>query len=254
MLTKEGWVWKLGKGHSKLYTQNRCLMPKNGVERVIAMKERLIKALTFAIILAFSVLTGSQPAIAVSLTSNVDGFIRDGLYSLKDGIPDDITEGVAVQVLDVERPSLPFEDRGIIEFALPTIPVPIVQAQLSLNVRSSEQPYPFTIDVFTYTGDGLLSLDDFNAGSFFTSFEYSLEPFITLDVTDVIKDLYANGDDFAGFNFQFAIPSTIAVNGPYLSFNSLEFPPAADLTITSIPEPATVLLFCLGGLPLRRRK
>jgi len=218
------------------------------------MKTRLIKALTFAIILAFSVLTESQPVIAVSLTSNVDGFIRDGLYSLKDGIPDDITEGVAIQILDVERPSLPFEDRGIIEFALPTIPVPIVQAQLSLNVSNSKQPYPFTIDVFTYTGDGLLSLDDFNAGSFFTSFEYSLEPFIILDVTDFIKDLYANGDDFAGFNFQFAIPSTIAVNGPYLAFNSLEIPPAADLTITSIPEPASAMILGLGSLFLTLRR
>jgi len=218
------------------------------------MKTRLIKALTFAIILAFSALTESQPVIAVSLTPNVDGSIRDGLDSLKDGIPDDISEGVVIQILDVERPSSPFEDRGIIEFALPAISVPILQAQLSLNVSNSKQPYPFTIDVFTYTGDGLLSLDDFNAGSFFTSFEYSLEPFINLDVTDFIKDSYANGDDFAGFNFQFAIPSTIPMDGPYLSFNSLEIPPAADLTITPIPEPASMLLLGLGGLLIRGKK
>jgi hypothetical protein len=122
-------------------------------------------------------------------------------------------------------------------------------------------PYPFTIDVFTYSGDGVLSLGDFNAGSLFTSFAYSGESVVTLDVSSFIGSLYTSGDDYAGFNFQFAVPTTIPLNGPYVSFGSLEHGTAAKLMITPtvepIPAPGAIVLTSIGvGLVgwVRRRR
>jgi len=79
-------------------------------------------------------LVASQQAVAVSITPTVDGTIRDGLYSPKDDVPDSVIEGSIVQVLDVERDRLPFEDRGIIEFNVSTLSEPVGSAELLLTV------------------------------------------------------------------------------------------------------------------------
>lgn len=196
-------------------------------------------------------LAANEPLIAAPTMPTVDGFVRDGLGSPKDGVPDDVIAGTTVQALDNLGVSFPFEDRGIIEFELPSLSGPLTGADLVLPVFSAMGPYPFTIDVFTYTGDGVLSLSDFNAGSLYTSFAYSGESVVTLDVTSFIGGLYTSGDDYAGFNFQFAVPSTIALNGPYVSFGSLEHGPAAYLAITPtvepIPAPGAVLLTSIGA-------
>lgn len=171
-----------------------------------------------------------------SVLPMVDGTVRDGLDSPKDGVADDIIDGSIVQVLDVERPSMPFEDRGIIEFDVSTLSGTITSANLDLNVFGSNGPYPFKVDVFTYSGDGILSLNDFNAGTPFYTFEYSGESTVQLDVTPFIKSIVDSGDPYAGFNFQFAEPSPIPMNGPFVAFNSIEFPPAAILTIRVKPS------------------
>lgn len=163
----------------------------------------------------------------------VDGTVMDGLHSPKDGIADNILDSVVVQVLDVERASMPFEDRGIIEFDVSTLSSPITSASLDLSVFGSNEPYPFEVDVFIYSGDGILSIDDFNSGTPFYTFEYSGESTVQLDVTSQIKSIVASGGRYAGFNFQFAEPSTIPMNGPFVAFNSIEVPPAATLTILS---------------------
>ena len=170
----------------------------------------------------------------------VDGVVRDGLDSPKDGIADVIMANVVVQVLDVERDIMPFEDRGILEFDLSTLSGPITSATLDLNVFSSNGPYPFNVDVFTYTGDGILSLNDFNVGTLFHTFGYSGEKTVQLDATPFIKTIVSSGDQYAGFNLQFAEPSTIPMNGPFVAFNSLEYPPAATLTILAVPEFTTI--------------
>jgi hypothetical protein len=222
-------------------------------EKGMREKTHLFRSIVLMNMLAFLLFIVSKPAIAASTTPVVDGHIVDGLDYPKDGIPDKIATNL-VQVLDVEKPTKPFECRGIIEFSIPGIPAPVAEAKLKLNVFDSHGPYPFIIDVFTYTGNGVLSLDDFNAGTLFTSFEYSAESSVTLDVTAFISNLYTSGDDFAGFNFQFAVPSTITLNGPFVAFNSLNYPPASNLTITPVPEPATLFLLGLGAVMLRRKR
>jgi len=154
----------------------------------------------------------------------VDGIIRDGgPFGAKDGIPDVVLDGSVVQTLHV--PS--FEDRGIIEFNLSGLSQPILNVELVLPVFSSN-PFPFTIDVFGYAGDGALTLSDWAQGSLLTSFLYSGEQVVTLDVTSFISSAVAAGDAFAGFNFRFAGPPNI---GPFVAFHSLEFPPSAFLKI-----------------------
>lgn len=221
------------------------------------MKRRLLRGLIFLSLLTLLMLAANEPVIAGPTIPIVDGVIRDGLHSPKDGVPDVVIGGSIVQAVDIDRPSLPFEDRGIIEFELPVRARPVTSAELVLNVFDSMGPYPFTIDVFTYTGDGLLSLGDFNAGFLFTSFAYSGEPVVTLDVTSFIQSLYTYGDDFAGFNLQFAVPTTIPMNAPGVAFNSLEFPPAAKLRVLPIPAPGAILLGSIGACLvgwLRRRR
>jgi hypothetical protein len=164
-------------------------------------------------------------ATAAVITPTVDGTVRDGLDSPKDGTPDAVLENSIVQALDVPQ----FEDRGIIEFDISSLSPSIQRVELTLTIFGSNGPFPFTIDVFTYAGNGILSLSDFNAGALFTSFEYSGQTTVTLDVTKFIKGLTTSGSMFAGFNFQFAVPSSITLNGPFVAFNSLEFLPAAQL-------------------------
>ena len=182
----------------------------------------------------------------------VDGSVRDALPSGGDGIPDNVIGNSIVQAAH----SPIFEDRGILEFDISSLSGPVPTIMLQLNRFGANGPFPFTVDVFTYAGDGLMTLADFNAGTLFTSFDYSGEPVVILDVTLPIANLVASSESFAGFNLQFAVPSAIQTNGPFVAFNSLEFPPAAALII---PEPSTLTLTTLVLLTLlahshRRRR
>ena len=164
---------------------------------------------------------------AQTIQPTVDGSVRD---ANKDGNPDLTLDNSVVQLLDI--PS--FEDRGIIEFSLAGLSQPILNAQLVLPVFGSMGPFPFTVDVFGYTGDGAMTLSDWAPGSLLTSFSYSGEQTVTLDVTSLVNSRVAAGDAFVGFNFQFAVPSGINFNGPFVAFGSLEIPPAASLRINEL--------------------
>ena len=154
-----------------------------------------------------------------SLVAVVDGFVRNGNL---------VQDGSIVQTLHV--PSM--EDRGIIEFNISGLSRSISSAKLKLSVFASTGPYPFTIGVFAYRGDGMLSVDDWDSGAPFTSFQYAGETRVTLDVTTVLQGLVASGADIAGFNFRFSVPSPIPLNGPFVAFRSIEFGPAAVLEVT----------------------
>ena len=184
---------------------------------------RILRSITF---LAVTLLLCSSAPDATASTRDpvVDAIIRDGgPFGPKDGIGDVVLDGSVVQTLHVPA----FEDRGIIEFDLSGLSQPILSVELVLPVFSSN-PFPFTIDVFGYAGDGVVTLSDWDQGSLLTSFLYSGEQTVTLDVTSFIQSAVAAGDAFAGFNLRFADPPVI---GPFVAFRSLEFPPSAFLRI-----------------------
>jgi alpha-tubulin suppressor-like RCC1 family protein len=149
-----------------------------------------------------------------------DAFIRDGSQVLG---------GLVVQVLHV--PS--FEDRGAIEFLLPGLARNITQATLTLPVYASHGPYPFTITVLAYAGDGAVTVADWDRGTPFVYFGYGGEAKVSLDVTAPLQALAASGATFAGFNFRFTVPSTITQNGPFIAFNALEQGSPAELEVVT---------------------
>lgn len=205
------------------------------------------RLLSTALLVGFLALVGNGSAVAITITPTVDGTVRDGLTSPKDGIPDAAIESSVVQALDVSRPTSPFEDRGIIEFDVSGVANQPVN--LILPVFGSMGPFPFTVDVFSYTGDGLLTLSDFNQGTLFTSFSFSGESNVVVDVTSAIADVLLAGGTFAGFNLQFAVPTNIELNGPFVAFNSLEIGDRpAQLDVVPLPAAIWLFLTALSGM------
>jgi hypothetical protein len=155
---------------------------------------------------------------SVSLIAGVDGIVRDGTTVL---------DGSVVQALHVPQ----FEDRGVIEFDISGISGHLTRAKLNLSVYASNGPYPFTINVFAYPGDGVLSSSDWDTGTLITTFKYAGATSVMLDVKAALRALARSGATFAGFRFEFAVPSSISLNGPFIAFNSNEYGPAAILQL-----------------------
>ena len=156
--------------------------------------------------------------ITVRFRPAVDGGVRDGNLAMDNSV---------VQTLHV--PS--FEDRGIIEFDVSSIADTVYRSVLRLVVYGSMGPYPFTIDVYAYAGNGLLSAADWDRGTLAASFVYAAEDVIELDVTDAVRKRIAWGAKFVGFNFRYRGTSPIDLNGPFVAFHSLEVAPSAVLRV-----------------------
>jgi len=171
------------------------------------------------------------PRPMITRIAVADGSVRDGLATLKNGVPDTAMDNSVVQVADVPN----FEDRGIVEFALPP-GLTVTAAQVDLGVFSSMGPFPFPIEVFGYdagtSADGLLAVSDWTGGTSLGTFMYAGEATVSFDVTAALATAAANASPYVGIRFEFRDPSTINLNGPFVAFNSNEFPPAAQLAIT----------------------
>ncbi len=215
--------------------------------------KRIVIVLAGLILMA----TVAQGAATI-LSPVVDGSVRDGIPPdvAKDGIADLALDLSTVEALN--DPSM--EERGIVEFDISQFSQGVQDASLTLPVFSSYGPYPFQIDAYSYSGDGLLTVDDWNLGSMFTSFSYSQQTSITLDVTNVLNSLSSGHANNAGFRFVYPVASTSPYNSPYLAFGSLEVPvptpTPATLTVTPVPEPSILVLLVGGvmGWMLRRKR
>jgi hypothetical protein len=170
----------------------------------------------------FDVQSSSTP-ITVILPPKIDGSVRDGNNPMDNAV---------VQTLHV--PS--FEDRGILEFDLRKFSGPVVRATLRLTVYASKGPYPFRVDLYGYWGNGKLDVNDWDRGTFISSFQYAGEHTVVLDVTSKVRALKSNGANYAGFNFR-AERSDIDDNGPFVAFHSNEYPPRAGLNIQTETAP-----------------
>lgn len=169
------------------------------------------------------------------ITVVADGYARDGLHEEKGGFPDYIVTSGGIQVLNVEREDMPFEDRGIFEFDLSAMPDTFVTATLELYVIGGLGPYPFTLVLADYVGDGVAEISDFNAGTDIQTIIYNGESTIAVDVTSLIQIHWEAEDSYAGFILRFDPATTIASNWPYVYLGSLASPPAAVLKVVE-PE------------------
>ena len=209
-------------------------------------KGTLMIVTTKVCVVGLMLLCGAATARGETIASpTIDGIVRDiGLFGKKDGAADTTIDDGEVRIINAPWT----EDRGVIEFSLLGLFSPVLTASVSLPMSDCSGPYPFTIDVFTYAGDGMLTLSDWDAGTLLTSFEYSGEELVVVDTTSFIATAIAAGSPYAGFNVRFAGPSNIdrfRGTASYLSFGSVECDSAALLSIATVPEPGTGILMLL---------
>jgi hypothetical protein len=123
--------------------------------------------------------------------------------------------------------------RGVMEFDLRSIHSSrrVVSATLEVVPRGlAVLPGTSTIpiQVFTFSGDGVLAIDDFNRGCFVNLFE-GLAPFdvpIFIDVTAAVRLAHQVHRPFTGFSLR------TNVHGAGVNFGSLEDGPAPKLHVT----------------------
>jgi hypothetical protein len=137
--------------------------------------------------------------------------------------------------------------QGVIEFPIYFINETIQKATLSINPYALPLWSPI-VSVYGYSStDGLLTMSDYDAGVFLGDLTVSNLSFgqdAYLDVTSFLKTVTT---PYVGFNLRTEHTDV---------FSSLEenCGHPSQLSISAIPEPATLLLFTLGGLFLRKRK
>ncbi len=211
----------------------------------------LMKKILLIVAILILVLYCERPAQATILFPNADATIFD--FGPKDGIPDFINHS-GLQAFNV-----PFgDDRALLEFNLSSLSgTNISSAILDLDVADTLGPYPMTLGIYTYSGDGIINNDDFGAGSLWTTYNYNGENNVLLDLTGAISNQVNASQTYAGINIRGQNVSALS-NAPYVAFHNTDNPRAALLRInetSSVPEPTSLLLFLSGaGLIYLSRK
>jgi len=200
-----------------------------------------VKSVLTGIWVAVAAVTLSAEAAQATtvLTNSVIGTIRD---NPKNNVPD---EGFGFVFQALNQPIQ--EDRGIAEFDISGLTLPVGQAVLNLTQVGSMGD-GIMVDVYGYTGNGILELSDFLLGTLITSFTVPVGAgsAINVDVTNFINAT----SGFAGFNLR--LPNIeresvqFVLDGPTLTIDAVQV----------LPEPGTlaVLGFGLLGLGLVRRR
>jgi hypothetical protein len=141
--------------------------------------------------------------------------------------------------------------RGVIMFPTSQITEEIAHASLSVNPYSTPV-YIKQLAVYAYqSNDSQIVSSDYNAGIFLGNWSlpevYSWGQDAFFDVTQFMQGV---SSPFVGFNLR------AATTGATDQFSSLEYNYGhpSQLTITPVPEPATLLLLGLGAAVLRRKR
>ncbi len=153
-------------------------------------------------------------------------------------------------------PNATREDRGIAEFNLGGLSVPLASASLELTssyARGSGQ-----ISLYGYAGDGAIKLSDWTlgqSGMLLSSFAYTAgDGDLSLDVTDFVNGLLGTGGGFAGFMMKLDSPTDLT----RFDFGKLSNGTNAVLSVTMAPVPLPaglpMLLAGLGVIGIVRRR
>lgn len=141
-----------------------------------------------------------QPEIIpfdVTLFLATRGVVRDANH---DGIGDAFVPGPSLESVN----GFAEEQRAILEFGIGQFSQPVGHADLIIVVDTAWGVVPFNVDIYSYAGDGTVTLSDFAAGSIARSFvcTQNRPQQITLDVTAALNSLIASHATYVGFNFR----------------------------------------------------
>ncbi len=101
--------------------------------------------------------------------------------------------------LAVKRTSTPLDDRTVAEFPLAPVAGPHTYA-LVLGMEDLDPGAPAgTVDVYWYVGDGVVTAEEFNAGTLTTSFPCDGNGVFSVDVTAAVGQALALHAPFVGF-------------------------------------------------------
>jgi hypothetical protein len=141
------------------------------------------------------------------------------------------------------------EDRTVLEFDVSSLSgTPLELVTLDLGMENGwPGPPDGIIDVFTFTGDGIVTADEFFAGGpapFMSVVVGDVDGIVKFDVTSAVQTAVMAGDRFIGFRL-----STETLDNYFLG-GIVQLP---EPVLTVVPEPVTLLLLGLGGILLRRK-
>ncbi|MDD5432003.1 MAG: hypothetical protein PHO70_03340 [Candidatus Omnitrophica bacterium] len=183
-------------------------------------------------------------AQAFDVSPVVDGTVFDGKYpNLFDGQGDYINSTGYPQAMNMNGSA----SRALFEFPLSSIENSFIAASLNLTVEECLGPFPYTLGIYSYAGDGYLDFDDYARGNIIGSITFNDQSTLNYDVTSVVHDLISSGKSYVGFNIRKEEQDILAPGQPFVAFRSLEYPPSAYLSVKATPEPISSALFLLGS-------
>ncbi len=148
------------------------------------------------------------------------------------------------------------EDRVIAHYDISGFSVAPVAASLFIPVRNFDPSgADGTFDVYSFTGDGIVSTDEWNSGVLFQSFSGLGQPgALTVDITSLMASAIGVGDSFLSFNFRVGSGLDRWFLGSPVGLGDS----VIDYQMSAIPLPASLPLFLSGlvglGVIGRRKK
>ena len=203
-------------------------------------------------------------ATAAASAANVKASDMRGLRQLDDGL---------VIPLDFSAIKSGTEDRTVVHFDIGSLWGDVSGSTLGIGILNLDPDFPAgTLDVYVFSGDGTVSVDEWNKGSLFHSFsgiEGDLST-LTVDISELLLKAITSGDSYLSFSLstldsdRYFLNSTIdnrtTIFGPSITFpSSHEGPTFLYVPKAILPRTLAVLsvgLVCLGlvGIVLVRRR